>query len=176
MQKFIRRGNEECAMWCAEELADAGEIHTVLCRLEVMAQEDVGIGDPSAVLFAQNSIERTRDWLRKKNDAWHLGLANAVLSLARAKKCRLADNFQCFVRGRIKRGHPYAVPDYALDKHTYRGKRMGRGLKHFLDEGAVLENRAPLEDSYQAEAERFWLDDEQAPKSQNQCLFNAEEL
>lgn len=32
------------------------------------------------------------------------------------------------------------MPDYALDKHTGRGKKMGRGLKHFIEEGAKLNN------------------------------------
>lgn len=30
------------------------------------------------------------------------------------------------------------VPDYALDKHTQRGKSMGRGLEHFIKEGSLL--------------------------------------
>ena len=30
------------------------------------------------------------------------------------------------------------VPDYALDKHTQRGKSMGRGLAHFIQEGSLL--------------------------------------
>lgn len=44
------------------------------------------------------------------------------------------------------------VPDYALDKHTSRGKAMGRGLDHFIEVGSVLENRAEeliqIEDIY----------------------------
>ena len=31
---------------------------------------------------------------------------------------------------------PEDVPDYALDKHTARGKRMGRGMAHFFDVAA----------------------------------------
>lgn len=44
------------------------------------------------------------------------------------------------------------VPEYALDKHTARGRAMGRSLDHFIQVGAVLENRAKelidLEDQY----------------------------
>ena len=40
------------------------------------------------------------------------------------------------------------IPDYALDKHTYRGKKMGRGLDHFFAEGAKLENQT-VEDPYE---------------------------
>jgi len=32
------------------------------------------------------------------------------------------------------------VPDWALDKHTARGKAMGRGADFFFDESAKLAN------------------------------------
>ena len=32
------------------------------------------------------------------------------------------------------------MPEYALDKHTRRGKGLGRGMKHFYEEGAMLAN------------------------------------
>jgi hypothetical protein len=44
------------------------------------------------------------------------------------------------------------IPDYALDKHTKRGKSMGRDLQHFFDIGSHLENRceewAALDDGF----------------------------
>jgi hypothetical protein len=38
------------------------------------------------------------------------------------------------------------VPDVALDVHTRRGQLMGRGLVHFLEEGAQVENELPGRD------------------------------
>ena len=35
--------------------------------------------------------------------------------------------------------------------HTYKGRKMGRGLEHFFDEGAKLENQV-LEDPYEKKA------------------------
>jgi len=35
------------------------------------------------------------------------------------------------------------IPDYALDKHTKRGREMGRGDLHFWTEGCKIENRPP---------------------------------
>ena len=35
----------------------------------------------------------------------------------------------------------FGIPDYALDKHTASGKRMGRGLTHFVTEASKLNNR-----------------------------------
>lgn len=32
------------------------------------------------------------------------------------------------------------LPDYAYDKHTETGRKMGRGFRHFIEEGSVLTN------------------------------------
>jgi len=32
------------------------------------------------------------------------------------------------------------VPDAALDLHTMRGRKMGRGVDHFFEEGAIIKN------------------------------------
>ena len=36
---------------------------------------------------------------------------------------------------------PDRIPDWALDKHTRRGKQLGRGMTHFFDVGSVLDAR-----------------------------------
>jgi hypothetical protein len=36
--------------------------------------------------------------------------------------------------------------DVVLDVHTRRGQLMGRGLRHFLAEGALVENEMPDRD------------------------------
>lgn len=35
---------------------------------------------------------------------------------------------------------PFQIPDYAMDKHTSAGKKRKRGLAHFLNIGAYIEN------------------------------------
>lgn len=47
----------------------------------------------------------------------------------------------------------FEVPDYAVDKHTARGKRMGRGLAHFLNEGSKLNN----EDTNWSQLSNYYL-------------------
>jgi hypothetical protein len=59
------------------------------------------------------------------------------------------------------------MPDWALDKHTGRGRRMGRGTEHFFDEDAVLANEADLDDPYAAEG--------RAARSQRQRPENPEQ-
>jgi hypothetical protein len=49
---------------------------------------------------------------------------------------------------------PLEVPDWALDQHTGRGRRIGRGLDHFFQEGARIENEPDdLPDLYREEGQ-----------------------
>ena len=40
------------------------------------------------------------------------------------------------------------MPDYAVDKHTRRGKELGRGRDEFFATGIELANPAPIDDPY----------------------------
>jgi len=40
-----------------------------------------------------------------------------------------------------KPGTKYFIPDWAYDKHTPEGRRMGRKMAHFLEEGLEVQNR-----------------------------------
>lgn len=156
MQKDIRRGNERQAMQWALELIPAYE---AACwnRLVTIAHEDVGLADPF-VLVALPTMRETYMEMRTRGDGGAcLVLANAILMLARAPKCRLADEFQCVVRDDHANWPPERVPDYALDKHTAAGKRMGRGVDHWLTEGTHLDNvTTDVPNPYTEEAARRW--------------------
>lgn len=156
LQKHIRRGEEDRACWFAFELA-ASLPALVISRLRIIGQEDVGLGDPIAVVFAEVALDNAERNLKSKHGAWKLGIANAVLALSRATKSRLADEFQAVVS---KMPQP-PVPDYALDKHTTRGKALGRGAQHWVAEGCVLDSPSRsltlLRDrSYAEEARKIW--------------------
>jgi replication-associated recombination protein RarA len=161
LQKCIRRGLEEEALYWAFELTEAGPTNAKVClsRLHVMAHEDVGLGDPQAALFAIQSVQDTQRWLDAKNGAWRLSLSNAVMALARAKKSRDSDNIQAVVRAKRFNACDLEIPDVALDKHTQRGKRLGRGMHHFLAEGTVLVPDASNESLKRRALEAFNLID-----------------
>ena len=53
-------------------------------------------------------------------------------------------------------GEPRQVPDWALDKHTGRGKAQGRGYQHFFD-NLVMAPRLMDTDPYEAEARELYL-------------------
>ena len=40
------------------------------------------------------------------------------------------------------------VPDFALDKHTKRGQEMGRGSKHFFEEGTKVIPQLKIDNDY----------------------------
>lgn len=163
LQKYIRRSMEEEAMYVAFEIESVGWMSTVISRLRVMSQEDIGIADREAVVFALHSLELTENWYKTKNGAWKLGLANAIISLCRAKKSRLADNFQAHIE-KMRSEKRIELIDCGIDKHTRRGKAMGRGMGHFLQEGATLidfaDSQSDLkqrEERYEKNAHSYWL-------------------
>ena len=53
------------------------------------------------------------------------------------------------------------IPDYAYDRHTMAGKRMGRGLKHFFEVAAYVENER-FENSWQTDGEQAYLQAEES--------------
>ncbi len=156
IQKAIRRGDEELAMYFALEMERSGYWSWVRNRLRIVAYEDVGIADPQSALLAVLAVRDADEMRKNKGDSWRLALSVAVLALARSEKSRIADHFQAAVRDDLETAPPKQIPDYALDKHTIRGKKLGRGLEHFLAIGGKLENEVDVSDRYKEKAAQFW--------------------
>lgn len=160
LQKEIRRGEEESAMYWALELVPQFEDY-LWQRLVVITNEDVGIANPNllqiiptqrAVYFEFRSA--------KKDGSARLALANAILLLCRSPKCRVADHFQCAVNQDRLHGKRREIPDYALDKHTQRGRKMGRGVEHWLADGCQLHPQSDVHDPYVERAAAWWTGEE----------------
>ena len=136
-------------------LEESGVYNWAASRVRICAQEDVGLGDPGAILFAARAMDDADKWHKGKNDAWRIAVGNAIRALARANKSREGDHFQAAVQGERRYGPGLEIPDHALDKHTRAGRRLERGLAHFKTEGAKL-SPAPEPDRYQDRAYTFW--------------------
>ncbi len=140
MQKCIRRGLEPDALFWATELDRSNFGEYVFKRLRIIASEDVGLADPHAAIGLRTLYDNWRDQ-RKKDDTRHaperLFLVHAVMLLCRAAKSRSVDHalVVCYEGERPKR----EVPDFALDKHTGRGRARKRAWKHWWEEGCVLD-------------------------------------
>ena len=84
------------------------------------------------------------------------GLKPFMLTLAAAKKSRKVDHALIVMYEGTRDNRE--IPDFALDRHTSRGRARKRAWKHFWEEGARLENRAVLEDIYEAPAQKIRQD------------------
>lgn len=159
LQKDIRRGNEELAMFWALELVPQFEQY-LWRRLQVIVQEDIGLAAPELLLLLPQQRELWFEFRAEGRDGpCRLILANAILAMCRAPKTRLADHFQCVINQKRLHGWRPDVPDYALDRHTRKGKAMGRGVQHWREEGCQLSPVAPmaeLPDPYADTAYAFW--------------------
>jgi replication-associated recombination protein RarA len=148
LQKSIRRGLLENALTVAYELyCSSPELEEYLWRrLEVIAVEDVGFGriDAPAIVDA---LSRMRERVPRPRGDRFLFAAHAVRLLATSVKDRTSDELANWAALSVESGERLPeVPDVALDMHTRRGRELGRGLEHFLREGALVENELPDRD------------------------------
>ncbi len=142
LQKCVRRGLEYEAVHFAVELEEFNP--TMLWnRLKIIASEDIGPANPTAVLLMD---VLQKQYLAEKGklaeSAYRLYLVNAVVCLCRSPKSRIADDLQTVVYTERAQGKLPLVPDFALDMHTARGKAMGKGAEDFFAEGNKLANEA----------------------------------
>ena len=154
-QKSIRRGLEDSALFGATELDQSGFGEYVWKRIRIITSEDIGIAWAEGPAVIQ-ALYQTWLQLRSKKDAAHgperLCLVHAVVLLTRAPKSRIIDHALLSYYNNSAKPE---IPDVALDKHTLKGKRIGRGWDHFFNEGTKLVNPqgyAPIPDPYRETA------------------------
>lgn len=159
LQKEIRRGNEKEAMFWALELLPRYEAY-LWRRLVVIANEDIGIANPEALMLVPSQRAVFFEFRNAgKDSSCRLVLANTIILLCRSPKSRIADHFQCVVNQGRAHGERLEIPDYALDKHTSAGKRLGRKADHWLDVGCVLIPEPEVDDPYEEQACAYWTGD-----------------
>ena len=156
LQKTIRRGLTEEAMFWAAEIETRFPDY-LWTRLTAILNEDISLASPETILLFETFRNQYRLLREKsKGTSERMVLANAILAMCRAKKTRLGDDFQTVIyRRRIQEGWRLEVPDFALDRHTARGRHMGRDYTHWHDEGLKLVNETPGLNPYAAEARRL---------------------
>ena len=163
LHKSLRTADEEAAMRCAVELSISGKDESTWRLLkDVFPCEDVGLAR-IGLLAEIDALYKS--WKKTKNDsrfhAYRLPLTHAVLLLCRVQKSRLVDDALTFYFNaqesiQIPAGckenaakafetpQKIVVPDFAKDRHTAAGRKMGRkgrvGIDHFYDKGATLKN------------------------------------
>jgi len=153
MQKCIRRGLEEEALFWATELDLAGYGAYVWKRLQIIASEDIGLADSTVCALVralyENWVEQRKNTPKERRHlTGRIFLVHAILICVRAKKSRLVDNalITLYESERPQR----EIPDFALDLHTAKGRSARRGIDHFFEVGAAIKNpeRSLLPDPY----------------------------
>jgi len=152
MQKCIRRGMEEEAYFFALKLEEFNP--TMLWnRLQIIVSEDIGTGNPTLPI----TFNILREWYFKnlqKGKAGDLELTHIILLMCRSKKNRDAPHLMIVAELKLKHeNYEIAIPDFAFDRHTVQGKKMGRGWDHFFKESQKLENHEKSDNSDKWEAE-----------------------
>jgi len=160
MQKCVRRGMEREAFEFAIELMHTSKaFHSMVCRrLQIISHEDIDTeADPRIVSFVKAATEQAMQWYdADRLGASRLAIGNAIRLMCRAPKSREGDHFAAAIGLREQlEGFVPVIPDWANDKHTIEGKKLGRGMKHFREEGAKLVPPA-TKDVYEDEAYRLW--------------------
>ena len=85
-----------------------------------------------------------------ESDPTHEQMSNAIRFLSAAKKDRTSDNLKNVIKIEFAYGRIPEIPDFALDKHTEKGRALGRDSKHFLAEGSRVENELPVDQNYKS--------------------------
>ena len=131
LQKEIRRANPKMAVYWLHQLYKYHYWKYAARRLAVIALEDVLDVDLQVLAVEVANLAE-----KQKTPVDEVILATEVMELAQAKHNREGDNLLNIV---LKMGYE-EIPDYAKDKHTKAGKELGRGLKTFWEDGALLKN------------------------------------
>lgn len=158
LQKEIRRGKEFEALYWAFELLPNFERY-FWRRLKVIINEDIGIANPTLIILVQTLSEQYFEFRERGDLSAVLCVANAILSACRSLKTRVGDNMVVVMMEKIAHGEiKLEIPDYALDKHTQRGRSMGRGFKHWVEEGSQIDREDPnIDDPYKKEAQNYLI-------------------
>lgn len=161
-QKAVRRGDEEEALYWAVEFYDRKNLTSYIWnRMFVMVSEDIGLANPQLPqqIWSLYGIYEHFKSKNNKHEPEKLHYIHAVLLLVRSPKSRLVD-WALIHAFRGNHDVEQEVKDYALDKHTRRGKQKGRGFKHFFEEGAKLENHVVQEneDKYMESSRKILID------------------
>lgn len=165
LQKTIRRGMTEAAMYFALKLAEQSW-YSCWRRLSIIADEDVGQPEVITavdVLYRKFMAMKSRDKPAKgKELSWNaeLCVVCAAKILADAPKDRRADEFLELMDAMEKYGDKFGLktlkdsfalaPDEAFDVHTRQGRRMGRGALYWYEVSSETVNKTPAYEKWRS--------------------------
>lgn len=156
LQKNIRRGNEKEACEFAYEMYITSPQfeEKMWRRLLAISVEDIGMGNPNAAIMI-NSLNQMRQTFQYNEADRAMFFIHAIRFLCGSEKDRSSDLLKNIVIKSFAMGHVPEIPDFALDKHTTRGKEMGRGSEQFLHEASKVIPQAEVNNDYKEQYEEI---------------------
>lgn len=152
LQKSIRRGKERDACEFAYEMyITSPQFEEKLWRrLLAISVEDIGMGNTNAPIFI-HSLNQIRKEFQYNEADRAMFFVHAIRYLCQSEKDRSSDLLKNIVIKNFAMGYVPEIPDIALDKHTTRGKKMGRGSEHFLNEASIVIPQKKVDNHYKEE-------------------------
>ncbi|MBP2058509.1 replication-associated recombination protein RarA [Lactobacillus colini] len=149
LQKSIRKGKERAAAEFAYEMyISSPQMEEKLWRrLQAISVEDVGMGNPQAPILI-NSLNQMRKNFAYNEPDRAMMFVHAIRYLCESTKDRSSDLLKNIIIKNFALGYVPTIPDYALDKHTTRGNKMGRGSMHFLEVDSKVTPQLKVDNNY----------------------------
>lgn len=149
LQKSIRRSREEDAVRFAYELYTTSPVllEKLWSRLVSISVEDIGFGNLNAAVYVHTLNQMRKDYAYDDVDQ-PMFFVQAIRILCASEKDRSTDFLKNIVIKTAAMGQVPEVPDIALDKHTRRGKEMGRDSRHFFEVACLVTPQAEVDNNY----------------------------
>ena len=172
LQKCIRRGLEYDSCFFAFILHKSNFGQYLWRRLSIICSEDVGNGNPNAVIVL-NALKDNWTDLHKNIKEHTLDkfilVAHAILYLCRSQKSRETDNITNLIDENYKSNKRIPIPEIAVCPHTDQGRKIwGRfgDLKDGLEETRIRLwkkewsklDKLAYPDKWEDEILRIWMD------------------
>lgn len=145
LHKHVRKGSVEQSIRAALELArtDADHEAEMWRRLQVLAAEDVGMGNPQAIVVVRALHDSALDTEPGSYDRL-VYAAQATGYLAAAEKNPVFGELMQVV---LHEELAPEIPDEAIDIHTRRGQEAGRTMSDWFLTGTAIEPETPGRDT-----------------------------
>lgn len=156
LQKSIRRGKVEDACFFAYEMyITSREFENYLwLRLTTICVEDIGFGNLDAITII-NNLDAARKKFAYRSVDRPIFFIHAIRVLCQSEKDRSSDILKNIVIKSVAMGEIKEIPEYAFDKHTTKGRAMGRDSFHFLHEASKVIPQLEIDNDYKERYEQI---------------------
>lgn len=149
LQKSIRRAmvEEACSYAYEMYITSPQLLEKLWRRLLTISVEDIGFGNLEAAVHVNTLNEMRKNFPYDDGDQ-PMFFIHAIRILCESTKDRSSDYLKNIIIKGFAMGKKPEIMDVALDKHTKRGKEMGRGSKHFFEEATKVIPQLEITNDY----------------------------